>query len=97
MTQWQDPVLRLNGLPERCTMADVQNFFQGEFQQQENLSVIIVSIVILDIEIARNGIYITRDMSDRAVDGGYVAFVSMDNAYKAIDIYDQKRIEDRFG
>lgn len=54
-------------------------------------------IFFIDIEIARNGIYITRDMSDRAVGGGYVAFISMDNAYKAIDIYDQKRIEDRFG
>ena len=51
----------------------------------------------LDIEIARNGIYITRDLSDTAVGSGYVAFVSMDNAYKAIDIYDRKNIQHRFG
>jgi hypothetical protein len=36
-------------------------------------------------------------MSDKALGGGYVAFVSMDNAYKAIDVYDQKHIERRFG
>ncbi|CAF4047739.1 unnamed protein product [Rotaria sp. Silwood2] len=49
-----------------------------------------------DIAIARNGIYITRDMTDNALGGGYVAFVSMDNAYKAIDIYDQKHIQHRY-
>ncbi len=57
----------------------------------------LTNIFNLDIEIARNGIYISRDMSDKALGGGYVAFVSMDNAYKAIDIYDQKHIERRFG
>jgi hypothetical protein len=36
-------------------------------------------------------------MSDKALGGGYVAFVSMDNAYKAIDIYNQKSIQHRFG
>ncbi len=51
----------------------------------------IVKNLYLDIEIARNGIYISRDMSDNAVGVGFVAFVSMDNAYKAIDIYDQKK------
>ncbi|CAF0891088.1 unnamed protein product [Adineta ricciae] len=71
---WRDPVIRVNGLPGSCTMADVQLFFK-------------------DIEIARNGIYITRDMSDNAVGNGYVAFVSMDNAYKAIDIYDQQYLK----
>ncbi|CAF0817598.1 unnamed protein product [Adineta steineri] len=49
-----------------------------------------------DIVIARNGIYITRDMSDNALGGGYVAFVSMDNAYKAIDMYNQKNIQHRY-
>lgn len=33
MNQWQDPVLRLDGLPESCTMADVQIFFQGKFSK----------------------------------------------------------------
>jgi hypothetical protein len=51
----------------------------------------------LDIEIARNGIYITRDMADKALGDGFVAFVNMDNAYKAIDMHDQKRIQHRFG
>ena len=51
----------------------------------------------LDIEIARNGIYITRDMADQALGNGFVAFVNMDSAYKAIDMHDQKYIEDRFG
>jgi hypothetical protein len=36
-------------------------------------------------------------MSDTASGGGYVACVSMDNAYKAIDIYNRKRIHHRFG
>jgi len=74
---WREPVIRMEGLPYTCTMADVQNFFK-------------------DIEIARNGIYISRDMTDNALGGGYVAFVSMENAYKAIDIYDQKHIEHRY-
>ncbi|CAF1038867.1 unnamed protein product [Rotaria sp. Silwood1] len=77
MISWREPVIRMNGLPFSCTMADVQNFFK-------------------DIAIARNGIYITRDMTDNALGGGYVAFVSMDNAYKAIDIYDQKHIQHRY-
>jgi hypothetical protein len=51
----------------------------------------------LDIEIARNGIYITRDMADKALGDGFVAFINMDNAYKAIDMHDQKRIQHRFG
>lgn len=51
----------------------------------------------LDVSIARNGIYISRDMTDDACGGGYVAFVSMDNAYKAIDIYNQQNIQHRFG
>ncbi|UJR23540.1 hypothetical protein I4U23_026529 [Adineta vaga] len=55
-----------------------------------------VQLFFKNIEIARNGIYITRDMSDNALGGGYVAFVSMDNAYKAIDLYNQKRIEHRY-
>jgi hypothetical protein len=50
----------------------------------------------LDVEIARNGIYITRDMADKALGDGFVAFVNMDNAYKAIDMHDQKRIHHRF-
>jgi len=74
---WREPVIRMNGLPYTCTMADVQNFFK-------------------DIEIARNGIYISRDMTDNAVGGGYVAFVSMENAYRAIDTYDQKNIQHRY-
>ncbi|CAF3777142.1 unnamed protein product [Rotaria socialis] len=49
-----------------------------------------------DIPIARNGIYITRDMTDNALGGGYVAFISMDNAYKAMDIYDQAHIQHRY-
>jgi RNA recognition motif-containing protein len=53
--------------------------------------------IYLDIDIARNGIYISRDMSDNALGGGYVAFVNMDHAYKAIDIYNQKHIQHRFG
>ncbi|CAF0864583.1 unnamed protein product [Adineta ricciae] len=48
-----------------------------------------------NIEIARNGIYITRDMADQALGNGFVAFVNMDSAYKAIDMHDQKFIEDR--
>jgi len=36
-------------------------------------------------------------MSDNALGGGYVAFINMDNAYKAIDIYNQKNIQHRFG
>ncbi len=51
----------------------------------------------LDIEIAKNGIYITRDMADKALGDGFVAFVNMDNAYKAINTHDQKRIQHRFG
>jgi len=72
---WNDPVLRIKGLPYACTMADVQNFFEG-------------------IEIARNGIYITRDMADKALGDGFVAFISMDNAYKALDLYHEKYLED---
>jgi hypothetical protein len=49
------------------------------------------------IEIARNGIYITRDMADKALGDGFVAFVNMDNAYKAIYMHDQKHIQHRFG
>ncbi|CAF0759922.1 unnamed protein product [Adineta steineri] len=49
-----------------------------------------------NIEIARNGIYITRDMADQALGDGFVAFVNMTNAYKAIDTHDQKRIQHRF-
>ncbi|CAF3561619.1 unnamed protein product [Rotaria sordida] len=77
MISWREPVIRMNGLPYSCTMADVQNFFK-------------------DIAIARNGIYITRDMTDNALGGGYVAFVTMDSAYKAIDMYDQKHIQHRY-
>ena len=36
-------------------------------------------------------------MTDDACGGGYVAFVSMDNAYKAIDIYNQQNIQHRSG
>jgi hypothetical protein len=36
-------------------------------------------------------------MSDNALGDGYVAFINMDNAYKAIDIYNQKNIQHRFG
>lgn len=53
--------------------------------------------IYVDIIIARNGIYITRDMTDNALGGGYVAFINMEHAYKAIDIYDQKHIQHRFG
>ncbi|CAF0784291.1 unnamed protein product [Adineta steineri] len=49
-----------------------------------------------NIEIARNGIYITRDMADQALGDGFVAFVNMTNAYKAIDTHDQKRIQHRY-
>ncbi len=83
----------MNGLPYTCTMADVQIFFKGIFEWIDYRFI----CWYLDIEIARNGIYITRDMSDKALGGGYVAFVSMDNAYKAIDIYNQKSIQHRFG
>lgn len=51
---------------------------------------------LLDIEIATNGIYITRDMTDTALGAGFVAFISMDNAYRAIDLYHQKYMGDRF-
>ena len=94
---WRDPVIRVSGLPGSCTMADVQLFFKGTIETiQFRISVFLVADD-LDIEIARNGIYITRDMSDNAVGNGYVAFISMDNAYKAIDIYDQQYLKRRFG
>ena len=51
----------------------------------------------LGIEIATNGIYISRDMSDNASGGGYVAFVDMDTAYKAADLFDREHLQDRFG
>ena len=51
----------------------------------------------LDIEIATNGIYISRDMSDNASGDGFVAFVNMDHAYKAIDLYDRSHMQHRFG
>ena len=35
-------------------------------------------------------------MADQALGDGFVAFVDMDNAYKAIDIHDQKRLQHRF-
>ena len=91
---WREPVIRMNGLPYTCTMADVQNFFKGILEQN---SILFNQYSCIDISIARNGIYITRDMTDNALGGGYVAFVSMDNAYKAIDIYNQKHIQHRFG
>ena len=53
-------------------------------------------LMYLGIEIARNGIYITRDMADKALGDGFVAFISMDNAYKALDLYHEKYLEDRF-
>ncbi|CAF2747899.1 unnamed protein product [Rotaria sp. Silwood2] len=49
-----------------------------------------------NIEIAKNGIYITRDMADKALGDGFVAFVNMDNAYKAIDMHDHKHIQHRY-
>lgn len=49
-----------------------------------------------NVDIARNGIYITRDMADKALGDGFVAFINMDDAYKAIDVYDQKRIQHRY-
>jgi hypothetical protein len=58
--------------------------------------VIFWNVFVLDIEIARNGIYITRDMADKALGDGFVAFVNMDNAFKAIDMHDQKHIQHRF-
>ena len=36
-------------------------------------------------------------MADTALGDGFVAFINMDNAYKAIDICDRKRIQHRFG
>jgi hypothetical protein len=36
-------------------------------------------------------------MADKALGDGFVAFINMDNAYKAIDMHDQKRIQHRFG
>lgn len=36
-------------------------------------------------------------MADKALGDGFVAFVSMDNAYKAIDMHDQECIQHRFG
>lgn len=93
---WQDPVARMSGLPFDCTMADVQKFFEGMICKIEQSSNNRLDI-LLDIEIARNGIYITRDMADKALGDGFVAFVNMDNAYKAVDVYDQKRIQHRFG
>ena len=53
-------------------------------------------IEYLGIEIARNGIYIARDMTDKALGDGYVAFVNMNNANKAINNHDRKQLEDRF-
>lgn len=29
MVSWREPVIRMRGLPVTCTMANVQNFFQG--------------------------------------------------------------------
>jgi hypothetical protein len=29
VVSWHEPVIRMNGLPYSCTMADVQNFFKG--------------------------------------------------------------------
>ena len=29
MVSWREPVIRMSGLPFSCTMADVQNFFDG--------------------------------------------------------------------
>lgn len=84
----------MNGLPYTCTMANVQLFFKGEHRADRCSS---RHPLVSDIEIARNGIYITRDMSDNPLGGGYVAFVNMDNAYKAIDLYQQKRIAHRCG
>ncbi|CAF3349584.1 unnamed protein product [Rotaria sp. Silwood1] len=49
-----------------------------------------------NIEIAKNGIYITRDMADKALGDGFVAFVNMDNAYKAIDMHNHKHIQHRY-
>lgn len=94
---WRDPVLRMNGLPYTCTMADVQNFFKGKFSIIKSFLLIYMYMFDLDIDIARNGIYITRDMSDKALGGGYVAFINMENAYKAMDIFNQKKIQHRFG
>lgn len=36
-------------------------------------------------------------MADKALGDGFVAFVNMDNAYKAIDLHDHKHIQHRFG
>ena len=61
-----------------------------------SIHILFIFAINLDIEIARNGIYITRDMADKALGDGFVAFVNMDNAYKAIGIYDRQRIQHRF-
>ena len=94
---WREPVLRMSGLPFACTMADVQNFFESEHRcTQTNTLTPISSSTYAGIEIARNGIYITRDMSDKALGDGFVAFVNMENAFKAIDMHDQKHMQHRF-
>ena len=35
-------------------------------------------------------------MTDKALGGGFVACINMENAFKAIDLYNQKHMEDRF-
>jgi len=36
MISWREPVIRMNGLPYTCTMADVQNFFEGIFKEKNS-------------------------------------------------------------
>jgi hypothetical protein len=56
----------------------------------------ICSDLSLGIDIARNGIYITRDMADKALGVGFVACINMENAFKAIDLHNQKHMQHRF-
>lgn len=36
-------------------------------------------------------------MEDKALGDGFVAFVNMDNAYKAFEIHNHKQLQDRSG
>ncbi|CAF1219717.1 unnamed protein product [Didymodactylos carnosus] len=76
LISWREPVVRVRGLPYRCSTSDIQELFSG-------------------IEISKNGVYIARDVEDRATGDGFVAFINMDNAYEAMEIK-RKQIGHRY-
>ena len=94
-SNWQDPVVRLRGLPYGCSKPEIALFFEGQFILNFLKEKFNLRNNFLGLNIAPDGIMMVIDFSGRFNGESFVTFDSLDDALDALNKHKQK-IANRF-